>query len=406
MTHHVELDFPVRTPVPRAGYDPYDALMGTRVPMALRGSPRGRQAVVQLRKRVPVDVGRVLGIEAFDMSKARALFLLAAVRQAQALPAHAEVGERSHARDAVRTAAAALAHTQGNLGHGRWGYEFDVQTRWAFYPAGTPNLIVTFFAARAQLEAGLFLGAPDLLAAGLESARFVSEELLVAAERPYLRYTPTSDELVHNANLLGAGLCAVAGALERDPVLLEIARAAALTSCEAQEESGRWAYGVGDSLSWCDNFHTAYDLDGLHLVELATADSAIATSLARGLDFWLSRFFGRTGAPHYYDTDAYPYDIHSAATAVDVGARLAAWGFPSDRTARRVARWTTQNLVDPHTGRTYFRRHRTYTDRRSFVRWGDAHWAMGLASLAMADAGRRSILEEHTLSGRCAEHEQ
>ena len=33
-----------------------------------------------------------------------------------------------------------------------WGYEFDVQTRWSFYPARTPNIIVTTFVANAFLD--------------------------------------------------------------------------------------------------------------------------------------------------------------------------------------------------------------------------------------------------------------
>ena len=33
-----------------------------------------------------------------------------------------------------------------------WGYPFDVQTRWSFYPAGSPNVVVTSFAVQGLLE--------------------------------------------------------------------------------------------------------------------------------------------------------------------------------------------------------------------------------------------------------------
>lgn len=52
------------------------------------------------------------------------------------------------------------------------------------------------------------------------------------------------------------------------------------------------------------------------------------------------------------------------------------------------------NLVDPRTGKTYFQKHRFWTDKRNFIRWGEAHWALGRSSLQMAEEGRRDPLEE------------
>ncbi len=38
-----------------------------------------------------------------------------------------------------------------------WGYPFDVQTRWSFYPAGSPNVVVTSFAVQGLLEGSAVL---------------------------------------------------------------------------------------------------------------------------------------------------------------------------------------------------------------------------------------------------------
>ena len=71
--------------------------------------------------------------------------------------------------------------------------------------------------------------------------------------------------------------------------------------------------------------------------------------------------------------------------------------------ATRVAAWTRANLIDPHTGRTYFQKHGIFTDRRSFVRWGDGHWALAQGSLALLAAGRQDPFEAAVAACRTKE---
>lgn len=362
-----------------AGLDPFDALRGCRVPRWAEKHPRARQLVIQLRKRSPVDIARVLGVAPFVMAKAAGSMLSAIVREDRLEDAHEVSG--------------VLYAANGNLGDGAWGYEFDVQTRWAFYPAGSPNLIATVFVARGLGTAGIAMGDSRLREELAASARFLTDSLYSGGEEPYFSYTLTSDRLVHNANLLGAGLVAMEAALRGDSDALETAKTAAMTTVQAQRTDGSWAYGEGSSLGWSDNFHTAYNLDGLLQVWLATGDTEIRDSLDRGVVHWVSGFFGLNGEPKYYPRKPYPYDIHSAGTAVDVAARLATWGWETGDLAERVAAWTAANLVNPVTGDTYYQKHRLWTDKRHFVRWGDAHWALGTSALRLLTEGGRDPLE-------------
>lgn len=365
------------------GIDPFDALRGTRVPQWVRRTPRARQIAIQLRKRCPLDLSRALGIAHFPMAKALGAYLTAECRR-DAVPdedARALIDALLQRKDVAR------------LGEGAWGYEFDVQTRWAFYPVGSPNLIATVFVARGLGAAGIVRDEPSLRSQLTTSAAFVSDRLLETAERPFFRYTLDTTRLVHNANLLGAGLVATGGTLCGDASLVDAAVACAHTTIAAQRDDGSWPYGEGASLGWTDNFHTAYNLDGLLQVWLATGDDAVRSSLKRGVAHWVRDFFGANGEPKYCPDRAYPYDIHSAGTAVDVAARLATWGFVTAMLAGRVAEWTRQNLVDPVTGATYYQKGRFATDRRHFIRWGDAHWALGTSSLGLMHAGRRDPLE-------------
>lgn len=367
----------------RTGIDPFDALRGSRVPGWVRKTPRMRQAVIQLRKRCPLDVSRLLGITPFLMAKALGTALTAACRQ------HDTRAEEADTLARTLTSADDIAR----VGDGAWGYEFDVQTRWTFYAAGSPNLIATVFVARGLGTAGIVTGDRALREQLTASAAFLGSTMLEPATAPYFRYTPDSDRLVHNANLLGAGLCAMAGALDDDASRVETAVACARTTIAAQRADGSWPYGEGPSLGWADNFHTAYNLDGLLQVWLATGDAGVRASLDCGLEHWTRSFFGEDGGPKYYPDRAYPYDIHSACTAVDVAARLATWGFGTGDLAERVAAWTERNLIDPASGATYYQKRRLFTDRRHFIRWGDAHWALGCASRALLREGRRDPLE-------------
>ena len=361
------------------GLDPFDALLGSRTPAFVRRHARLRQVAVQARKRLPFDISGVLGIQSFAMSKTVGAYLAAAAR----------VGDKACLHTLVHT----LGSTRGALGEGRYGYEFDVQTRWAFYPAGSPNLIATVFVARGLGAAGIVMENGTLGGEMAASARFLREDLHSVAGSPYFMYTLTSGRLIHNANLLGAGLVAMDAALRGDSHSLELASASAMSTVRAQRDNGSWAYGEGSSLGWSDNFHTAYNLDGLLQVWLASGNPEVRVSLDRGVEHWMRDFFGPEGQPRYYPGKPYPYDIHSAGTAVDVAARLATWGWDTGALAERVADWAARNLIDPVTGVTYYQRHRFWTDKRHFVRWGDAHWALGTSSLRLLRESRHDPLE-------------
>jgi hypothetical protein len=363
------------------GVDPFDAMLGGRVPAFVRGNARTRQFVIQVRKRTPVDLAGPLGVRPFLMAKALGCFLAAEARE--------HLCGDSEAASRAAAIADALPRTGGAAGLGAWGYEFDVQTRWGFYAAGTPNLIATVFVGRGYLEAGLTFGKGEWLDEAVAAARhLVDVHLTRASGRTYFLYTPDNSTLVHNANLLGAGFVSAVGAVADEPGLLEIGREACFESLDAMSEAGAWPYGEGRGLGWDDNFHTAYDLDGLSWVGLSAVseDPELEASLGVASSSWDSAFFGPSGEPRYYRERPFPYDIHSAATAVDVACRLAMRGAEAPD-ALRTFKWASENLIDRKTGLTYYQKHRGFTDRRNFRRWGDAHWALARSAHRLSALG-------------------
>lgn len=368
-----------------SGVDPYDALRGTRVPRWVHGTFRSRQALTQLRKLSPVDLSGLLGIKPYTMAKTVGCALSALAR----MHAAGREGLEQVAESLIATLSDSPAGTLG----GGWGYEFDVQTRWAFYPRNSPNIIATVFVARGLLECALAFGRSDWMEYATGGARFIAETFRSEeSQLPHYRYTEDTDRVVHNANLLGAALVCATASLTGDHPSVRSALVATRLTLDAQHEDGSWSYGEGQGLGWADNFHTAYNLDSLLLIALATRDSAVEASLRDGLRFWTQRFFDADGAPRYTPDKRYPVDIHCAATALDVASRCALLGYLPRESVRPVALWTAEHLVTPRG--TRFRRYRFFTDSRHFVRWGDAHMALAISSMACLDASQVPPLEK------------
>jgi hypothetical protein len=241
------------------------------------------------------------------------------------------------------------------LRDGGWGYEFDVQTRWGFYPAGSPNVIVTAFVGEALAGAGR--------ACPPRVREWLSSEML--HPEGFLRYVPGNDALVHNANLLGARTLWRCGG---DP---ELVRVAVHASLDRQRRDGTWPYGEGRGLEWIDNFHTAYVLLALH--DLLAVVPEASDALERGVAAWGERCFAADGTPYYYADRPGPVDIHNIATAVH-----ASWVLPGNH-KRHLAPGAIHALL--------LRQRRdgafvAATRGTPYMRWNQAHAYLALAEVS------------------------
>jgi hypothetical protein len=366
-----------------AGHDPYDLLNARRLSPFCRDTARRRQLVLQLGKRSPLNLRPLLGVPRQKIGKALALIA----------SGYAEL-QRLKRDPSVDSFAGSLfveleAKRLSTGDKASWGYEFDVQTRWAFYPRGTPNIIATTFVANAFLDWYQLTGDESLLLTACAAVRSLNDDLLCddGAESFYA-YVPGSRVLIHNANILGCALTARVARLTGEGALAGAARDTATSTLAAQGSDGMWPYGRGAGLQWVDGFHTGYILDGLAELRAAGRDSDLEHALRRGSEAYVGRFFTPKGEPKYSPSSLYPIDIHCASTAVDVLSRRALTDESSLGLARRVCEWTLENMWDPH-GFFYFQRHRFYTNRIPYVRWSQAHMFRALTSLLVAlEAGQ------------------
>jgi hypothetical protein len=182
---------------------------------------------------------------------------------------------------------------------------------------------------------------------------------------------------IHNANLLGA-LC-VHQAIGHDPLAGERARQAIERTLAAQEADGGFPYGDGAGLEWRDSFHTGFVLRCL--MELESLDGAVTDAVRRGAEAYL-RFFDRDGRATLWADRAHPEDAHSAGTGLSTLALLCRRDMVDPEVLRRVTRRTlTAGLRDGH---AVARRYRWGATTTRYLRWCDAHVAMGLADAALA----------------------
>jgi O-antigen ligase len=359
------------------GPDPYDGLLHPW-PRPLRGGPRRRQAIVQLHARAPIDIRRLYGRREHPrIPKALALFGQTALRLDAVAP---DARLRAQGEQALRL----LLADRGEA----WGYPFDVQTRWSFYPAGAPNVVVTSFAGHALEEAAQRLGDPAFASRADRAARWTLEHAFDARTGAF-SYHEHSDTVIHNANLLAARL--VWSRLRHDAAARDAVRRAVERSLTAQAADGSWEYGVGASLAWRDSFHTGFVL--LALTELREVDVAVDEALARGARSY-EGFFGPGGQARLWLDQPYPEDAHAAGTGLSALVALRELGLVDPLSVRRAtARVLGATLRDGH---AVWRRWARGSTHVAYLRWCDAHVARGLADVALANGEDAPEPERHS----------
>lgn len=344
------------------GPDPYDGLYW-KWPKPLIATRRGRQAVIQLHARAPVDIRALRRGPRPRIAKTLALFGKAALLLDQGSPSE-------EMRDAGRMAVRAL-HEDHAAGEA-WGYPFAVQTRWSHYPANSPNVVVSAFAIDSLLLAAERLDEPAYAERARGAGEWLAGRLLTP--RGHFAYHEHSDALIHNANLLGAA--AVYRTLN-DRSLVEPALRLTL---DAQREDGSFPYGEGAGLGFSDNFHTAYVLGCL--MDLQEVHSDVDAAVRRGAKRWSESFFDAQGRALLWPGRHYPEDGHSAGTAMGTLARLC----EIDAAYRGRLRQVCERTVDAMLigGRAVHRRHRWARTRVGYLRWCDGHVGHGMARAALA----------------------
>ena len=362
------------------GYDPYDTLCSPlfRLPL-LRTSHHVRWAAQQTFKRIPVNVRPMLGIQ-----KGRNPVTLALAAQTCAQLARVRPKQYAELHDLARRLVTELSASRSSGYSGAcWGYDFDWEARHARIPAFTPTIVATGIVTNALDVVHSVFGIEEAFALCEDATKFVMEDLY----RTYddqgglcWSYSPHDRQVVLNATMKGARLCAQVYSATGREDLRDAARASVTFVVGHQRPEGGWPYAIGDERAWSDNFHTAYVLDCLAEYAKRAQDMTFTDALERGWKFYRERYFHDDRIPKYYDDSLYPIDATACGQSV-----LTLCRFGDLATAQHVAEWTLKHLARGD-GSFAYRVHRTHVTRTHFARWSTAWIACSLATLAAAQS--------------------
>jgi len=287
-----------------AGADPFDALNSALFAKLPLSSIRlARLAWLQLFKRSPVDLRGLTMVR----PTANAVTLALAARS------YARAGEPTKAARMIER----LIDTRCNVsewGAGAWGYPFPWQARAFHVPAGVPNIIATAYALRALEECNPPDAASDRMI--FDAAKFVSEFLVhQKGSASYIGYVPGSAAMVHNANMWGAYVLALA-TQRGEGRYRALANQAIEYTLRAQRPDGSWIYGEAHHHGWIDGFHTGYVLEALDLCRVLLDREDLQLPIRRGAKFYLSRFLPGDGVVPYYADCIGPLDVNNFAQMI------------------------------------------------------------------------------------------
>ena len=354
-----------------SGADPFDGL-NSRIfaKLPLSSMPVVRLAWLQLFKKSPLDLRALAQVppstNPVTLALAARTYLLS--------------GEDEKMRRTVERLIL-LRSDPERWGNGAWGYPFAWQAKAFYVPRGVPNVIATAYAVRAVADCSPSTDESDRMIA--DAAAFVEAELICrsAGGAPYIGYVPKSDTMVHNANLWGAYVLALA-ADRGDRMWRSLADAAIDYTLRAQMPDGSWPYGESSHHRWTDGFHTGYVLEALQLCRGLLQRDDLAEPIARGMDYYLRTFLRNDGVVPYYANGSGPLDVNNFAQMVVTLQCVRStpdWAASADRVLAAAIR----ELWRPETDAFAYQRRGWRINRISYPRWTQI-WMMYALGLRLA----------------------
>jgi hypothetical protein len=359
------------------GYDTFDGLSAKYLRPLTFETKLLRTVLQQGVRRLPVNLRPLLGIPKSRSTKGMGYIAKGFIRLQQA------TGDKAWGEKA-KTALRWLVENESKGYSGAcWGNHFDYQSRGFYLPKGTPTIVWTSHVGHAFLDAYDFFHDESYLQVAVSACEHIVRDLETTAEGDSLciSYIPIQNNLVHNANTLGASLLARTYSYTRNESYRALAEKAIRYTANHQRANGSWYYGEPANVHWVDNFHTAYVLDCLKYYRTATGDTQFEEKLNTGYQFWKNTFFLADGTPRYYDYKTLPIDIQCSSQAIDTLVFFNDQDPGNLPLALRVAKWTIENMQD-RTGYFYYRRYSPWlVNTTPTLHWGQATMLCSLAGL-------------------------
>ena len=359
-----------------AGYEPYDILNSPYL--------SGRFA-----RRWPINILLIQTGRRLLGTKTRRLLLVPASKNPKALGLLLSGYSNLNRCDDTRVVAGELKNELIRLRSPDtaffcWGYDWDFYSlRGPVMPAFSPNAIATYFCAQGLLDMAEVFGDAEALDMAESAALFFLHRLNRSVDRPNeicFSYTPDNASRIYNSSALVGAFLARMACVSKASEYSDVARRAMCFLVSAQRPDGSWFYGEKARQRWIDHFHTGYNLCALLDYTKFSGDRTFESALMQAYIFYKEHFFESTGAPKYFHNGLYPIDIHSCAQAILTFLAFASRDNLALDHAINTARWVVANM-QAGDGSFYFQRHRFWTNRAPYMRWGQAWMFSALSQL-------------------------
>ena len=331
-----------------------------------------QRVVVQMGKLNPINIRPLLGIKKLESTKARGFIARG----------HLALYEATGKEIYLMQAQEHLSWLQRNHSFGyrgiSWGNAFDFASRGGFFPKGLPTVVWTAHIAETFERAYQITGAPEYRDVLRDAGTFILSELErhEDASGHCIAYAPGILNLVHNSNLLAAATVCRCWQHFPENVYKDAAAMAYAWSLSRQNSDGGWYYGAEPHYLWIDNFHTAYNIDCLLTGHSIMGERIVPwKAIERSYEYWVQHFFDGDGGPRYFHDQAYPYDIQSAAQAIETLYRCQEYFEGAHALANSVLDWTLRNM-QKSSGAFRFQIRRFWTNRSRIASLGTSDNAL------------------------------
>ena len=357
------------------GYEPFDGLSSWVRPLAC-GNLLGERLLQQLVRQSPINLRPLMGVTKKESTKGRGYMA------AGYLLRYRTTGVQSFLDKAVACLDWLDKNKAPKFKEHSWSNYFDFSSRVGKYTRHDPIIVWTSLIGHAYLDAFEMTGEKRWLDIADSAGRWIIQLPREKTESgDCLSYLSFTQESIHNANMLGAGLLARVAKHTHNAEYVRVARSAMHYSCSRQLVSGAWWYAEEPKFRWVDNFHTGYNLDSLkHYLE-ATGDETWRKNLQDGLRFYKANFFEADGCPKYYHNRRYPTDIQCAGQAIETLAAFSELDSLCLDLAVKAALWIIENMQDVD-GYFYYRIYPLIKAKTAMLHWGQGTMYKGLAQLA------------------------
>ena len=350
------------------GWDPYDGLNSWVIQKTSLGKSRFfRLAWIQLFKRNPINLRKLVGVKKDYNPKGLGLFLIGYCNLYKV-----ENNQKYLTKINFLAKKLISLQTKGYSG-ACWGYNFDWQARAFFQPKYTPTVVATTFIGEALLEAYEITKKQEFLNTAISCSKFVLNDLNRTYDEDQnftLSYSPLDRTQVYNAGLLGAKLLCLIYNYTGEEDLLVNAKKIVSYVCNKQREDGAWAYGTLSFHQWIDNFHTGYNLECIYIYQKKSGDQSFNSNIELGLKYYLDNFFTEEGMCKYYNNKVFPIDIHAPAQLIVTLRKLDKLKQNKDL-INRVLGWTIDNMQSDE-GYFYYQKKKYITSKIPYIRWAQS----------------------------------